>query len=167
MKVRQKNYQTDTINQTTESDESILDRLNNQIGMVTDQLMIEGLAQNDEEARVLLTNALFTPTVTNNIVRIARHRIQEGHVGFGYPEGSELYENVNFETPQKKKPFYRLTARRDIYDPKESDPIKAGDEIFTYHPENYPDADFECDRWSTKAKIGEEMPPGGWPDEML
>lgn len=165
MKVRQKNYQTNTVEQTTETSESIVNRLDEQIAVLTGQLITEGLAQNIDEARVLLTNALTTHSVGNTVVRIARNRIHEGHVGFGYPEGNGRYANVNVETEPKKKPFYRMTARRAIFDQEME--INEGEEIFTYQPEKFPDADFECDRWSTKAKIGEEMPPGGWPEDML
>lgn len=165
MKVRQKNYQTNTVEQTTETSESIMNRLNEQIAVLTGQLITEGLVQNNDEARVLLTNALTTHSVGSAVVRITRNRIHEGHVVFDYPEENGHYANVNVETKPKKKPFYRMTARRDIYD--QGFEVKQGDAIFTFRPESFPDADFECDRWSTKAKIGEEMPPGGWPEDML
>ncbi|MCC2248958.1 hypothetical protein JUJ52_03165 [Virgibacillus sp. AGTR] len=97
MKVKRKNLLLNdcTIEDTTRK--SIDRTLTSEINSMCNVLISEGLAQHRDEARILIANALENHAVQEEIIRITKHRIDHGHIGFGGYEDSPFYRNVNFD----------------------------------------------------------------------
>lgn len=96
MKLREKSIATGDYIECEMNREMIDRRLATELITVCNYLIQEGHAQHRDEARILIANALESYSVRKEIARLAKHRIDHKHIGFGYEE-NPYYKNVNID----------------------------------------------------------------------
>lgn len=94
--LKEKNVLEQTVQIKEMDRKSIDNRLSGALNRMCNILITEGIAQHRDEARLLIEDALKTPRIQAEIIKLAAYRIKMGHIGFKYKESSD-YKNVNFD----------------------------------------------------------------------